>query len=100
MANPAHEPRWAKPCPPAGRSRRRGFASCAASYEYVGSASVVGTRLPQADLLHDRFEPGALACPPNPDPCAMRVPRGPGRAQETLDGADEAHPGTDRDEVA
>lgn len=41
-----------------------------------------------------------VACPPNPDPCAMRVPRGPGRAQETLDEADEAHTGADHPEAA
>lgn len=32
--------------------------------------------------------------------CAVRVPMGPGRVQETLDEADETHTGTDRDEAA
>lgn len=47
-----------------------------------------------------RVLPSQLACPPNPDPCAMRVPRGHGLAQETLDEADEAHTGADHHEAA
>jgi hypothetical protein len=42
-----------------------------------------------------------MACPPNPDPVAMRAPMDPGRVQEALeDEADEAHTGTDRDQAA
>ncbi len=34
----------------------------------------------------------AVACSPNPDPHTMRVPNGPGRAEETLDETDKAYP--------
>ena len=48
-----------------------------------------------------RARPVHLACPPNPDPGAMRVPRGHGMARETLDDeADQTFGGTDRDQVA
>ncbi len=33
-----------------------------------------------------------VACSPNPDPHTMRVPNGPGRAEETLDETDKAYP--------
>lgn len=42
----------------------------------------------------------ALTCPPNPDPGAMRVPMDPGWVMETLDEANEAFGGTDRDQAA